>query len=611
MQRSTIQRWLARLCLIAGFGLAAGFAVAYLRAQYCQFTWLTMGLHDYGIYTNVLWNSAHGELFRYVVDENYLATHLSFSLLLLAPLFHLSEHPFLLTVVQWCCALGGGAWVVALARRIGCNWPLTAALVFLFLGYPFTQMSLLCEFHGVHLYYVLLPWLYACAVFRRGWVWLPLLLIAGLREEAIFLVIPMLLYLARTQRWRAGYAYAAAGAAYGLLAIVALYPAINGFPIWERRADVVAPELVKNSLTALGLRRRLFTVLRLLLPALPFLRRDWAPIAIIPSLALVIPLCSAVSHHYRLDRHYSASVFTLLVLALLEALRRDHARHPARANTPRLALAAFFILATLIAHRVYGTAPWWRPNPRPVYLRTSDEGRAVLRALPHLPPDGILLTDEYRAGMCANRRDLVTFRTVAVKPHMPDVIFVPLDMFTSYRAGMIATLINVDHLGVTWFDRHNVILQRGADTNRLGDVLALANELTRTVAFAASGAASARLTREGDGDSIRVWRGRVGDARRQLIGGKSIQLGPGEWTARFWLRGEAPADPQAPWGRLDVAVNGIALAESAILPQTAPPGSFCTQDVRVTLTATNWVEPRVFGGPASLWMDRVVFIPAN
>jgi uncharacterized membrane protein len=88
--------------------LTVAVAAGLVRSQYCQFTWGKMALHDYGIYFNMLWNTAHGDWFTYLTDQSYLRTHLSFSLVLLAPLFRLWDDPLLLTVIQWCCLLIGG-----------------------------------------------------------------------------------------------------------------------------------------------------------------------------------------------------------------------------------------------------------------------------------------------------------------------------------------------------------------------------------------------------------------------------------------------------------------------------------------------------------------------
>jgi hypothetical protein len=66
-------------------------------------TWGKFQLVDYGLYVNLIWNTAHGRPFRLLVDESYLTRHLSFTLALLAPFFWIWDHPF-------CCRCSSGEW---------------------------------------------------------------------------------------------------------------------------------------------------------------------------------------------------------------------------------------------------------------------------------------------------------------------------------------------------------------------------------------------------------------------------------------------------------------------------------------------------------------------
>ena len=50
-------------------------------------------MSDYGVYTNTIYNIAHGNGFKFLSEHSYLRTHLSFSLALLAPLFWLYSSP--------------------------------------------------------------------------------------------------------------------------------------------------------------------------------------------------------------------------------------------------------------------------------------------------------------------------------------------------------------------------------------------------------------------------------------------------------------------------------------------------------------------------------------
>ena len=94
-------RALHRALTAAAAALCAAAAAALLYSAYCAFSWGKFPLYDYVIYTNMLWNSGHGRLFRMLVDQSYLRVHLSFTLALIGPLFRIWDHPFLPALVQW------------------------------------------------------------------------------------------------------------------------------------------------------------------------------------------------------------------------------------------------------------------------------------------------------------------------------------------------------------------------------------------------------------------------------------------------------------------------------------------------------------------------------
>lgn len=464
----------------------ASVVALLVYCQYCQFTAGRMGLHDYGIYFNMLWNTAHGNWFTYLTDQSYLSTHLSFSLVLLAPFFFLWNNPLLLTVIQWLSLVAGilVVWrILALAR-----FPpfLTAALLFLFTAYPYTQASMLCEFHGVHLYYFLIPWLYLCLAFHKRWVWLPLLLLAGLREDAAFIVIPMLVYFAVADRWKSGFLWSLAATAYGILALTALFPWINGITILERRDLLLNPDTIKHSLSS-KITQRFLSIFLVFLPAAPLFflrRRNWIPIVAFPSLLLIMLLASPERHHYCIHRHYSAGVFTCLVLGLIEALRRTTPT-PAPSLTPAPApqpwrLATFFILLTVISHFAWGALPWGIRNPRTVFRKPSPYIPLMLHAVRCIPPEGVLLTDERLAGYLGFRRSVITFKTIRTDPHSPDYILFDMTILNPNRSRTLRPLVAGTAFGVIAFEPPFVVLKQGAPTTRNAEVLAAADATTQT-----------------------------------------------------------------------------------------------------------------------------------
>ena len=143
-----------------------------LRASFAAYTWGKFTLFDYGVYSNMFWNSGRGDFFRMLLDRSYLKTHLSFTLALLGPLYRLWDHPFLLSLLQWIFLMGGAA-VLGLSLRRRVRGELIAALLFFTIAYPYSQSVLLSEFHGVSLYLLLVPLLYVCLVHRRPWCGFP------------------------------------------------------------------------------------------------------------------------------------------------------------------------------------------------------------------------------------------------------------------------------------------------------------------------------------------------------------------------------------------------------------------------------------------------------
>jgi uncharacterized membrane protein len=125
-------------------------------------------------------------------------------------------------------AVGGLVIWYRAARRHALPVALTCAFLFFWIAKPFMQAVLLSDFHGVSAYLVLVPWLYYCLVFRKSLAWLPLLLLWGVREDAAFIAVPILLYVVACHRWKPGYLLAGVSLLYGVLACSLLFK-------WERR----------------------------------------------------------------------------------------------------------------------------------------------------------------------------------------------------------------------------------------------------------------------------------------------------------------------------------------------------------------------------------------
>ncbi|MHB8834139.1 MAG: DUF2079 domain-containing protein [Candidatus Methylomirabilia bacterium] len=383
-------------------------------------------IDDFGIYTNFIWNSAHGAPFKYLVDQNYLSTHLSFTLLLLAPLFRLWDHVFVLIAVQWSLPLLGGAIVFATAARLGLGLPLRAALASLFVAYPYAQSPVLYTFHGVCLYFLLVPWLYHCLRFSRKWLWLPWLLTLGLREDAGLLVMPLLLYFGFAHRDRGARLLALLTALYSALAIFVIFPTIAGESLAARRAIDIGRGRLLNSLDPPGLLRRVVAVFWLMLPALPLLQRRWRPLWIFPSAGMAILLLNWWSVLHTFAGHYSAYVFPLFVVGLLEAVAGDERYRGSAGEAASFRLAGWVMGALVVAHFTAGRFPVESPrSARRLNLARDPATRSALEAARAVPRTGLLAVDNRLFALVANRADIVALKgkRFGRPPDGADIVF--------------------------------------------------------------------------------------------------------------------------------------------------------------------------------------------
>ena len=454
--------------LVAGLGYAAAavFAGLLIHAVIAGFTWHKYHA-DYAIYANMLWNSAHGEPFRYFVTLNYLKVHLSFSLLLLAPLFWIFDHPFLLCGVQLGCLFGGAALLHRAARRHGLPHAMAAALLFFLVGYRFTQNVQVHAFHGVSLYLLLLPWLYYCLCFRKPWAVVPWLIILGLREDAALVTLPLLLYVAVRDRWKGGYVLAGLALLYSACAVFVLYPWINGASLAESRHREMSTVLGDGMQVADWLRSRQPGLVLVALPLLALAGRR-LPLALLPgATALIQALFSGWRNQYVLETHYAAAVMAGLAVGLLEASARAQADDRAAGRAPGWMLARALALIAVVA----GVHAWKgviRGGPRPDHrlLSISQPGLDTLRAARQVPRDGILLCTGDVEEYFAHRRDLLVYRKADLDLRTFDYVFATDDELQPLRRGELRAQLEAGALGIRFHQDGCILLERGADPSR-------------------------------------------------------------------------------------------------------------------------------------------------
>lgn len=104
---------------------------------------------DLGIYTQVAWNSSHGNLFGFSIHpHSYLGDHLEFSFLLVVPFFKVWPSPLALIFLQVLAICVSGFFLYQFAKKFLVeNMALLWASIFLL--NPFTLNALVFEFHAL------------------------------------------------------------------------------------------------------------------------------------------------------------------------------------------------------------------------------------------------------------------------------------------------------------------------------------------------------------------------------------------------------------------------------------------------------------------------------
>ena len=452
-------RRIARSAALVVLAAAAVFVAARLLfAAFCLFTHYRFAIcdYDYTTYLNTIWNTGHGRPFEFQ-DGSYLGIHLSFSLALLAPFFHIWDHPFLLSVMQWLLILGGALALGLTARRFRLPLSFILPLLFLYLANHFTQTIQLCEFHGVTGYLLLVPFAYYTLVFSKRFAWLPFVLLLGLREDAGLMVAPLFFYVAVKDRWRAGYVYAVAALLYAVVAIFVLFPAINGASLFEIRSKSTSLQAVLASMDAEGCLGRGKALLWILLPILPLLAWAWRPWLALVTVPLLVSMLSPSAAQHELKLHYSAVVMAFAAVALLDGARVVYARDGKAAGRVRTWLPLYLVVVALLSYHMLGFLPGCRRKVERMYRRVNREGyEALCTAVRHVPRTGTLMTHRYLVAFVANRDAFITHRRLSPKGRTVDIIFCRTrDLPDQHRQALEAGTLKTTYQGKTF-----IVLQR-------------------------------------------------------------------------------------------------------------------------------------------------------
>ena len=444
--------------------------IGILYSAFCAFSAGRFSLVDYGKYTNMLWNSAHGHFFRELMDYSYLGTHLSFTLLLLSPLFYIWDHPFLLSFTQWILAMCGFMVLGWIAKRENVNGTLIGSFLLVSILNPFTQQVLLCEFHGTSLYFILIPIIYYFLLYNKNMVFIPIILLYGVREDSAFVIFPMLLYFSIKDRWKMGYFWAALSVFYGLFASFVFFKWINNYSILKRRSSLKIWYL-KNCFFNGSYFSRLKHYLWLYIPIFPFLVKSWIPLLVFPSAGILMAFLSPYPPQWSLRYHYPAPIIVCLIVGLLHALIQSTKNGFFNSKIKITLFSLLLITSAIVSHHVRGFIPGG--HMKKYYTKIDHKGIKILKASQQIPKRGILVCSSKLAAFCANRLNLITWNQFYHHRHNPDIIFFEITKLNSFQRKTIHKILKERIFGVKYNDGSCAILVKGYSSQMNDDILKL------------------------------------------------------------------------------------------------------------------------------------------
>lgn len=372
--------------------------------------------YDLGIYANVIWNTAHGNLFYSAIEnQNYLGDHFSLYFVFLAPLAHVVDASKMMLMMQ-CVGIGlAGVAVYRLTRRIApseAGWaPL--ALTLLFLCNPYLGEVSRFDAHPIALAIPLFLWMMLFVEEERYLGVCVLAVLAPTIEETLLppLVVSGLYLAARHRRTRAG------GLLIAALAMAFFAMELRWWmPLAIDRTDIahatryanlgdtlpeVFANIARNPLLLIQELvtppAKMWTCFSLLASAafLPVLApRQWLLIA--APLVSVIVSCS--DHQYMLVDQYSSTTLPFLFYGaahglaglLSRASGRPEAQPWVLLSRPRVSLPACILLLALALRAIPDyMGDWSKPRVQAVHammarIPAGESVCAMQTFVPHL-----------------------------------------------------------------------------------------------------------------------------------------------------------------------------------------------------------------------------------
>jgi len=351
---------------------------------------------DLAAFDQSFWNAAHGRGLVNNLEQvhNHLGLHMSPLLFALVPGYALFNSPYFLLIIQT-LALAIGAWpLYLLAQKVlGKKGPWALLIAGAYLLYPGLQWTNMYDFHEVALFVpLMLSAIYFLEAKKWGWATLFLILSAGVKEDAILVVIFAGLYLmVRKAGRKMGITTAILALIYFIIAVKLIMPSLGGGVLrFDRYADLGATPaaIIGNVATnPLLLFKTIITG-----PKLAYIFWLFLPVAFLPFFSwrawfLIIPgLFENLLTNYKFQfsglYHYDAILIPGIFLGAIYGLQTVLTRWPAREKMVKIIFVGGVALAFMLRSPI-------NPFNFPIQYFKSTPQQEAYRQLVKLVPDGI------------------------------------------------------------------------------------------------------------------------------------------------------------------------------------------------------------------------------
>jgi len=456
--------------------------------------------YDLGIFSQVVWNSARGQLYQTTLYpnacSNFLGVHFAPILALLAPLYWLFPDARVLLIAQTIALALGVLPIYWLARqRPGPPFPLLFALAYFLL--PSLHFVNLFDFHPIALVIPLLAFATYGLLQHRYWLFATFLGLALLcQEEVAFIAVGLGLYLLLVQRRPAGAGLAVCGLLWGYALISWVIPTL-GFGMAQGEYSFLVRygylgdnvgEIIQTLLTQpLHVLERVWTEPRLRFTLHHLVSFGFTPLAGLEVLALAgIPLTylllSAYDPMYSLQWHYTAPVTPFVALAAVVGCARLLQRWPS--SSCRWALAGFVLTMSLGHYMFVSPGPLGAYFDPDLYDITAPRAVAARAALALIPANSPVMA---QSNLVPHLSERPLVRLYPETPDLNEVDYVVCDP-TGHIYGFLShesLYLNMERLDINpyyerIFDQDGIIVFRRRDFTpsvvqrvNFGDVLTL------------------------------------------------------------------------------------------------------------------------------------------